>query len=512
MKKKQARFCSLQTGMAFFAVVFACFALLSPAVFAQQSDTDSEKTLLSRRYLELINSVFSFVQQNYVDEVDPEILYAGAMKGIMESLGDPYTVYMDKNQMRSMSDTTVGSFGGVGLSITKAAVSTPDKPAYVEVVSPIEDTPGWKAGIQSGDLLIGIDGVSTADITMDEVLEKLRGKIGTAVEVTVRRGKSNEFTVSLVRALIEVPCVKYGIIAGRGNNIGYLRIIEFTPQTPERVQQALDSFKAQNFGGLIIDLRNNPGGLITSVADVADKFIDSGTIVSTKSRLMYENSVYTASSRSTTMPSDIPIVVLINRGSASASEILAGALKDNHLAYLVGERTYGKGSVQQVVPLPNHDGIKLTMARYYTPSDTNIDKIGIPPDLELLMPELSEDEEKVWIQLMNDRTIASYIEEHHAMTEKDISAYTQKLGKTYALNPLYLRRLIKLEVYKTREQPLYDLDFDLQLVKAIDIIQGGKFRNLVRATKTLRELQDKASSELNEENIDVPAASAGKKR
>jgi carboxyl-terminal processing protease len=305
-----------------------------------------------------------------------------------------------------------------------------------------------------------------------------------------------EFPVTLVRALIEVPTVKFGMIKENGNNIGYLRIIEFTPQTPERVQQALDSFKEDDFSGLIIDLRNNPGGLITSVVDVADKFIDSGPIVSTKSRHSYENSVYTASSRRTTMPKNIPIVVLINKGSASASEILSGALKDNHLAYLVGERTYGKGSVQQVVPLPNSDGIKLTMARYYTPSDSNIDKIGIPPDLIVKMPELSEEEEKIYIELITSTEIADYVESHPNMTEAHITAYAKQLGYKYKMNQLYLRRLVKLEVYRTRTQPLYDLDFDIQLNEAINVVKSSNFKNLLKMTKTLKELQEIAAKEV----------------
>jgi carboxyl-terminal processing protease len=477
------------------AVIVSVYTLLSPSLFAQTGSSDAEKSAKSRQYMDLITSVFSFVQQNYVDEVDPEVLYEGALKGIMDSLGDQYTTYLDKTSMRSMNDTTVGNFGGVGLSITKALESTPDKPAYVEVASPIEDTPGWKAGIQSGDLLIEINGVKTSEITMDEVLGMLRGKIGESVDVLVRRGKNMEFPVTLVRALIEVPTVKFDMIKENSNNIGYLRIIEFTPQTPERVQQALDFFKKEKFKGLIIDLRNNPGGLITSVADVADKFIDSGTIVSTKSRLKYESSVYTASAKKTTMQKGIPIVVLINKGSASASEILSGALKDNHLAYLVGERTYGKGSVQQVVPLPNSDGIKLTMARYYTPSDTHIDKVGIPPALIVKMTELSEEEEKAYIELVKSSEISNYVEAHPDMTETHIAQYAKQLGYKYKLNPVYLRRLVRLEVYRTKTQPLYDLDFDVQLNEAIRIVNSSGFNALVKATKTLKELQEEAQKE-----------------
>ncbi|MBO4759783.1 MAG: PDZ domain-containing protein, partial [Spirochaetaceae bacterium] len=219
----------------------ACANAQQEASKAEESKTNnskaqlsqSEKALKTRQYTEMMRSVFTFVEQNYVDEVDPTVLYEGAMKGIMDALGDPYTVYLDSSQMRSMNDTTVGNFGGVGLSISKPSVSTPEKPAYVEVVSPIENTPGWKAGIQAGDLILAIDGTNTADITMDEVLARLRGEVGKSVKVHMKRGKNMEYDATLVRAVIEVPTVKYEMI---GSDIGYLRIIEFTPQTPERVQ------------------------------------------------------------------------------------------------------------------------------------------------------------------------------------------------------------------------------------------------------------------------------------
>lgn len=465
----------------------SAFSQTAPSTGASGKDTSSYGAK-RRQYIELLGSVFDYVHRNYVEEVDPAVLYEGAMKGLMDSLGDPYTSYMDPSMLRSLSDTTVGNFGGVGLSISKPVESTAEKPAYVEVASPIEDTPGHRAGIQAGDLIISIDGTPTPDITMDEVLSLLRGEIGTSVDLVIRRGKSMEFPVTLVRALIEVPTVKHGMIGGTG----YLRIIEFTPQTPERVQDALDSFTAASFKGLVIDLRSNPGGLITSVVEVADKFIDSGPIVSTKSRLTYENSMYTASPRKTTMPKGIPIVVLIDRGSASAAEILAGALKDHHLAYLVGDRTYGKGSVQSPVPLPNSDGIKLTIARYYTPSDTNIDKIGIPPDLEILFPEFSEAEEAAYMELAKSETVRKRVEANPGMTESGIAAFARELAKDYPLEQRVLRRIIRLECDKTRDPRLYDLDFDLQLNAALELVKADNFGELIRNAKTLKELQQEA--------------------
>lgn len=452
-------------------------------LFALSTNTSKEST---KQYAELVSRILEFIQKSYVDEVDPEVLYRGALKGMLSELNDPYTTYLDKTVSRSVNDTTSGQFGGVGLIISKPVESTADKPAYVEVSYPVEDSPGFKAGIVAGDLIISINGVDSSTITMEEVLDKLRGKVGEKVNLVIRRGKAAEFPVTLTRAMIEVPTVKYGMI----NKIGYAKILEFTPLTAERVQQALDHFKSEKAESIIIDLRNNPGGLISSVVEVADKFIDNGPIVSTKSRLTYENSVFNATTRKTVVR-NIPIVVLINRGSASASEILSGALKDNHLAYLVGDRTYGKGSVQQVMPLSATEGIKYTVARYYTPSDVNIDKVGIPPDREILFPALSEQGEKQFAEIFKSNEIEKYVEAHPEMTEKDIAQYGKVLKSKYPeVDESSLRKIIRNEVNKLKPTMLYDLEYDIQLVEAVKILTTENFAELVAQTKTLKQLQD----------------------
>ena len=468
---------------------FTAFAVFTPSVFAQ-TPSGADKTTLSRQYMDLISSVFSYVMQRYVDEVDPEVLYKGALNGLMDSLGDQHTSYLDASSQRNLNDTTQGEFGGVGLTITKETVSTAEHPAFVEVSSPIEGTPGWKAGIQAGDLLVEIDGVYTPDITMDEVLDLLRGAVGESVTVKVRRGKNMEFTVSMVRELIEVPTVKYGMIADSGRKTGYLKIIEFTPLTPDRVQDALDAFQKEGYDSLIIDLRNNPGGLITSVCDVADKFMSSGAIVSTKGRMTSDNSVYMATPSKTTFPSGIPIVILIDAGSASASEILTGALKDVKMAYVVGENSYGKGSVQIPVSLPYGDGIKLTVARYYSPSDSNIDKVGIPPDLEVLFPEMTEEEQKAYIALVEADEVNLYVDDHPGMTETDIASFANLLSKEYALDEWLLRRIIRVSVYRHSEFPLYDLDYDIQLQAALEQVRSPSVWNKIRTAKTLKEIEE----------------------
>ena len=472
--------------------IYFAILLLASQCFAESSIGNDTK-VSSFQYVKKLNSVFDFVLQNYVEELDPKILYEGALKGMMDSIGDPYTVYLDMNTMRELNDTTTGAFGGVGLSISKASESTAEKPAYVEVASPIEDTPGAKAGIQSGDLITAVDGLPTGPMTMNDVLLHLRGEVGTPVTVSIQRGSNIKFDVTLIRALIEVPTVKYGMI--EGSKTGYVRLIQFTPETASRLQVAIDFFKSSDYKGLIVDLRDNPGGLITSAVDVANKFISQGPIVSTKSRLLFENHQFTSSKDTTTVNTDIPIVVLINKGSASASEIVSGALKDYHIAYLVGERTYGKGSVQQVIPLSNTDGIKLTMARYYTPSDVNIDKIGIPPDLEVLnMPVLSKLQEEKYVELMKSNEISKIVDSNKDMKESDIAAAAKKLSAAYPLDERLLRRLIRIQVQKNHPAPLYDMDWDLQLKQAISIINDGKFKRLVSNTKTLKQLQEEVAS------------------
>lgn len=486
-----------RSGVYLIFILFILFIVFFSSQCFADSSAERETRVSSFQYVKKLNSVFDFVQQNYVDEIDPKILYEGALKGMLDALGDPYTLYLDPNAMRDLTDTTAGSFGGVGLSISKATESTADKPAYVEVASPMEDTPGAKAGIQSGDLIVAIDGLPTPDMTMNDVLAHLRGEIGTSVTVSILRGKNMRFDVPLVRALIEVPTIKFGMI--EGTKIGYARLIQFTPDTPLRLQDALDDFAKNGYTSLIIDLRDNPGGLITSVVDVADKFIDAGPIVSTKSRLVFENQQFTATSEKSTVKKNIPIVVLINRGSASASEILSGALKDYHLAYLIGERTYGKGSVQQVIPLSNTDGFKITMARYYTPSDTNIDKIGIPPDFEVKNFEtMTPEQEKVYMDLIASNIITDYVDSKTGIQEPDISRKASEIAKNYPIDERIIRRLIRVQVQRAQPAVLYDLDYDLQLNAAIKTIKDGKFTDLVKNTKTLRQLQDEVSSQAAE--------------
>lgn len=473
-----------------FAIILCIllFCVCAVQCFAQVTSRSKSKNEVAKddQYLAVIEQLYYYIQQNYVDEVDPQVLYEGALSGMLNALGDPHSSYLNEADWRSITDLSVGSFGGIGVSISKPNESTPDKPAYVEVVSPIDDGPGARAGIQAGDKILKIGDVDTSTITMEEVLKILRGEIGTAVTITIRRGKTMEFERTLVRAKIENPTIKFGMIG----KTGYIRITEFGSTTAERFQEALDSCAEQGYDSLIIDLRNNGGGLLSAAVSIADKFIDSGTIVSTKSRIAYENSVFYASRRKTVVR-DIPVIVLINGGSASASEILSGALKDAKIAYLVGERSYGKGSVQAPRELLNNDGFKITIAKYYSPSDVNIDKIGIPADLEVLNPELSEAESESYVEILENEVIEKYVEDHPGMTESDISAYAKQLSVKYGMEERLLRKLVRNEVDRTTVgSRLYDLDYDIQLNAALDLIKKGNFKELMKTTKTLKEIQE----------------------
>jgi carboxyl-terminal processing protease len=474
-------------------VVFA-FASV-PSVLAQVREGgtqagQADSILRNRRYTETIQQVFNFIQRHYVEEVDSKVIFEGAMTGIFNALGDPYSSFLPESEMKDLNDTTQGSFGGVGLNITKPTGPKLDgRPPYVEVVSPIEDTPGWRAGINPGDVIISINGELTDKLTTDEVVGRLRGTPGGVVNLVIQRGEKLEFPVSLTRAIIEVPTAKSAMIG----DIGYLKLLTFTPMTVERAANALNDFKAKNYKGLILDLRNNYGGLLNSAIDVSSLFLEGGVVVSTKSRIETENHVFNTR-RPVMVPSSIPIVVLINKGSASASEIVAGALKDRGRAFLVGEKSYGKGSVQQVYPLDTA-GFKITTARYYTPSDVNIDKIGIPPDRLVKFPEFTDADAEKLNTMIKDNKIPVFVKDNPKATPTQIENFARTLEKDYKLDFSLLKRLIRNEQNRTTIAPVYDLEYDVQLQEAVNILRSGEYRNLMQTTKTLRALQEEASKD-----------------
>ncbi|HOJ99161.1 MAG TPA: S41 family peptidase [Termitinemataceae bacterium] len=466
-----------------------CIGLFfSLVIVSQVVGQNTQKS--QQNYPAILQNVYNFILNHYVDQVDPRVLYEGAMKGMFEALEDPYSTYLTESDMTDLNDTTQGSFGGVGLYISKPSGKLPEgKLPYVEVAAPIEDTPGWRAGIMPGDLILEINGESTDKLTMDEVLSRLRGEPGTEVTIRIRRGEKMEFPLTLKRAVIEVPTVKHAMI---GDSIGYLKILTFTPMTVERTREAIEDFKKKNYQACIVDLRNNYGGLLNAAIGVADFFLDGGVVVSTKSRLPGESVVYTAR-RNPLVPPSIPVVVLINRASASASEIVAGALKDRGRAYLIGERSYGKGSVQQVFPIDTA-GFKLTTARYYTPSDINIDKKGIPPDMEVKEPELTEVQLESLNKLYQDNRIPNFVKNEGNASPQRIEEFARQVATTYNLDFQLVRRLIHNEQMRTKIAPVYDLEFDIQLQAAVRVLKEKNVPELIKQSKTLKQLQEEAEA------------------
>jgi carboxyl-terminal processing protease len=450
------------------AVVTALFAALAivPGVLAQGAQGESSA---SAEELALFEQVYDFVQRNYVDEVDPEQLIEGALQGMFDSLDDPHSAYLDPEEMRSLTDTTSGEFGGVGMYISKP-VEAEGETSYIEVISPIEDTPAYRAGLRAGDRIKEVEGDSTQDMSVDDVVNRLRGRPGTEVQVTILRGEELEFPVDLQRAVIRVPTVKWDMI---NDSTAFLRIIQFTPYTDERVREAIEEFQSEGYESLIIDLRSNPGGLLSGVVDVAGAFFDGGMVVETRGRVASENQEFTADG-GRIVGGGIQIVVLIDDGSASAAEILAAALKDRDRATLIGETTYGKGSVQQVRRI-GEAGFRLTMARYYTPAGNNIDRVGVEPDIVVEEPELDDSEQDAYAQIREERRVIEFVQEVGEPTDEQIQEFIDGLrDEGIELNERYIRRLIRIEVNRVlNRSEIYDLEYDVALQRAMEYLENN---------------------------------------
>ncbi|MGA7450474.1 MAG: S41 family peptidase [Rhodoplanes sp.] len=345
-------------------------AMLTDAIAkGAQSDTYRE--------LNLFGDIFERVRSHYVEKPDDSKLIESAINGMLSGL-DPHSSYMDAKSFRDMQEQTRGEFGGLGIEVTM-------EDGLVKVVAPIDDTPAAKAGIRANDLITHIDGEAVRGMTLDRAIEKMRGPVNTKIKLRImRKGVEKPIDVSLKRAIIHVSSVRSRV---EGNDVGYIRITQFNEHTTDGLKKALHDIGAQippdRLRGYIVDLRNNPGGLLDQAVSVSDAFLDRGEIVSTRGRDPEETQRFNA------RPGDLtkgrPVIVLINGGSASASEIVAGALQDHKRATLVGTRTFGKGSVQTIIPLGAGNGaLRLTTARYYTPAGRSIQAKGIVPDIEVL--------------------------------------------------------------------------------------------------------------------------------
>ena len=328
--------------------------------------------------IDLFGEVLDKVKKEYVDEINESDVMDAAINGVLQSL-DPYSVYMNPELFESMQTDTKGEFGGLGIEVGMEA-------GVVKVISPIDDTPASKAGIKAGDYIIKINDVQVQGKTLMEAVKLMRGPVGSSIDLTIRRrGEKKIINKTIIRKMIQVKSVEAKIMK---NNIGYLRLKSFNSNSSKQLVEKIKNFeKSKKLTGYILDLRNNPGGLLTQAINVTDFFLNDGEIVSTKGRKISENRRFFAKKGDKVKGK--PLIILINNGSASASEIVAGALKDHKRAILLGENTYGKGSVQSIIPLSDGGGMRLTISKYYLPSGQSISEIGVSPDI--LVEEESED-------------------------------------------------------------------------------------------------------------------------
>ena len=400
-------------------------AMAVPSLTTAQSD-DKEETY---RQLSLFGDVFERVRSDYVEEVTDQDLVEAAINGMLTSL-DPHSGYLPDDNFKKMQVQTTGRFGGLGIEVTM-------ENGFVKVVSPIDDTPAAKAGLQPEDLIVTVDDVSLVGLTLAEAVEKLRGPVGSEISIMVQRAQDEPFEVSIIRDEIKIKSVRSRLY----DTIGYVRITTFSEQTTPGLMNAVDDLYAEtdgNLSGIVLDLRNNPGGLLNEAIRVSDAFLEEGEIVSTRGR--DDSDIQHAYARAGDITRGLPIVILINSGSASASEIVAGALKDHRRAILMGTRSFGKGSVQTIVPLPGHGAMRLTTARYFTPSGVSIQARGIEPDIEVVLARI----EKV---------------EGGPVREEDLRGALDK-GKSDS---------------KTEDDDAADddpADIDYQLARALDLLRG----------------------------------------
>jgi carboxyl-terminal processing protease len=352
-------------------------------VFAER---ENARATLPIEELRTFSDVFGRIKNDYVVEVDDKELIENAIRGMLSGL-DPHSSYLDAEQFTELQVGTTGQFGGLGIEVGM-------EDGFVKVIAPIDDTPAQRAGVQAGDLVIRLDDTPVKGMSLDEAVKVMRGKPGSDIELTiVREGLDQPIKITITRDIIKVKSVKARMLEP---GFGYLRISQFQSKTAENLVDAIEDLKKENDGpleGLVLDMRNNPGGVLNGAVAVSDAFLEKGMIVYTEGRIADSSLRFNAT------PDDVingaPLVVLVNQGSASASEIVAGALQDHKRAIIVGSKTFGKGSVQTILPLSSESALKLTTARYYTPSGRSIQAEGITPDIELDRVKFTSDERKI---------------------------------------------------------------------------------------------------------------------
>lgn len=367
-------------------------------VFAKKDETDFSSLPLNE--LRSLTEVFGRIKQDYVEQVSDKDLLDNAIRGMLAGL-DPHSSYLDAEGYKDLQVGTSGEFGGLGIEVGM-------EDGFVKVIAPIDDTPAQRAGIKAGDLIIRLDSKPVKGLTLHQAVNIMRGKVGTPIMLTiVRDGVDKPLEIKIVRDTIKVKSVKHRSL---GEGFGYLRISQFQSHTGDNLAEALDKLRKEQDGelkGLVLDLRNNPGGVLNAAVEVSDAFLDNGLIVYTQGRVPDSELRFNATPKE--LLEGAPLVVLVNGGSASASEIVAGALQDHKRAVIIGEQTFGKGSVQTILPLQNNTALKLTTARYYTPSGRSIQAEGIKPDIILESIKVTSLEEQASMRL-KEADLAGHLE------------------------------------------------------------------------------------------------------
>ena len=350
---------------------FKSYLIIFFSIFFFNNNLNSAEIDIYKK-IDLFGEVLEKINKEYVDEINQSESMDSAINGLLQSL-DPYSAYMSPKILKQMQTETSGEFGGLGIEVSMEA-------GVVKVISPIDDTPASKAGLKAGDYIVKINNIQVQGKSLAEAVDLMRGPVGSGIELTVRRrGEKKALTFNITREIIEIQSVKSEILE---NNIGYIRLTSFNENSSDQIEKQIKKLKKnENLNAFILDLRNNPGGLLSQAITISDFFLDNGEIVSTKSRKKSENRKWFAKKGDIT--DGKTLLVLINYGSASASEIVAGALKDHKRAIIVGENSYGKGSVQSIIPLKNKGAIRLTVAKYYLPSGKSISEVGVRPDIEI---------------------------------------------------------------------------------------------------------------------------------
>ena len=341
------------------------------SLFLTNNSISAESNIYEK--IDLFGEVLEKINEEYVDKINQSDSMDSAINGLLQSL-DPYSAYLPPENFSEMQTETSGEFGGLGIEVSMES-------GVVKVISPIDDTPASRAGIKAGDYIVKIQDIQVQGKSLSEAVDLMRGPVGSSIELTIRRrGEKKALTFDIVREVIEIQSVKSDLLK---DNIGYIRLTSFNENSDKQIEDKIKELeKNQNINAYILDLRNNPGGLLSQAIRISDFFLDNGEIVSTKSRKISENRKWFAKKGDIT--NGKTLVVLINYGSASASEIVAGALKDHKRAIILGENSYGKGSVQSIIPLKNKGAIKLTVAKYYLPSGKSISEVGVKPDIEII--------------------------------------------------------------------------------------------------------------------------------